>query len=108
MTELNIISEPGEWACLKNRKKIHIIADSVDKTFITITCPFCRSKYNKDGKPHKLVKKVFHYHGSGNNFSNRMESRVPHCGEKSLELQSACFKNISWEIHITDKTKRIF
>jgi|TARA_R100000084_G_scaffold99643_1_gene54135 hypothetical protein len=39
------------------------------------TCPFCVSKYKKNGNPYKYAKPVVHVHGSGNGLG----TRTAHC-----------------------------
>ena len=54
-------------------------AKSIDKRYITFECPFCWTKYKKNGEPYKTAKRETHYHGSGNEFHNRTEHRSRHC-----------------------------
>ncbi len=76
---------------------INVVADYVDKTVIGFTCPYCRSRYKRNGDPYKKSKPLIHRHGSGNNFNNRIEHRVGHCikGHRNFF------------IHITDDTKKV-
>tara|TARA_R100001480_G_scaffold132793_2_gene130013 strand:+ start:346 stop:672 length:327 start_codon:yes stop_codon:yes gene_type:complete len=39
------------------------------------TCPFCVSKYKKNGEPYKYCERVVHHHGAGNGLG----TRSPHC-----------------------------
>ena len=56
-----------------------VYAKSIDNEYITFECPFCLSKYKKNGEPYKTSIKVHHYHGSCNEFHNRTEHRIAHC-----------------------------
>lgn len=56
-------------------------AHKIDNFQIYYQCKHCYSKYKKNGEPYKNAKKKIHIHGSGNDFSNRTESRIPHCSE---------------------------
>lgn len=67
-----------------------------NKTF-TFECPFCWSRYKKNGQPYKTAKRVIHTHGSSGDLSNRREHRQGHCH----------LKDTDFHIHITDNTKRI-
>ena len=67
-----------------------------DKTF-TFECPFCWSKYKKNGDPYKTAKRVTHIHGSNGDKSNRVEHRFGHC----------VYKRTDFNIHITDNTQRL-
>jgi len=53
----------------------------IDDVHIAFDCPFCWTKYNKDGSPCKDAKPLEHHHGSGGDkTTNRVTHRVAHCG----------------------------
>jgi len=82
---------------------IHLNAYMITRTHIYVKCPYCYTRYNKDGKPSKSSKNYFHIHGSGGDLSNRIETRG-HDGSNEFYKQY----NIRGEfyIHITDDTPR--
>jgi hypothetical protein len=78
-------------------EEINVIALNIDKVHFYYECPRCWSKYKKNEEPYKNSKHKIHIHGSGNDFSNRIEHRISHC-----------FKNnYNAIIHITDETIRL-
>ena len=80
---------------------IEVEANYITKNQFSYTCPFCYTKYKKDGNPYKNANNKFHYHGSGGELHNRIEHRVPHCDTGRFPKQASEFK-----IHITDGTIR--
>jgi hypothetical protein len=80
---------------------IDVEANYITKSQFSYTCPFCYTKYKKDGNPYKNAKNKFHYHGSGGELHNRVEHRVPHCDTGRFPKQASEFR-----IHITDGTVR--
>ena len=83
---------------MNSKKIIEVHCDSIDYEHLYITCPFCYSRYNKDGTPSKNAKRVVHIHKSNEDFSNRIEQRIPHCPTKK--------RNYIFNIVIDDKTER--
>jgi len=74
-------------------------ADSIDKTTIKFQCPYCYTRYKKDGiTPYINAKKRIHVHGSCDNLHNRKEHRSSHCDDRIY--------NGSFEIIIDDGTIR--
>mgnify|MGYP003628070545 FL=1 len=71
-------------------------AKKIDSKNIYFTCPYCWSKYKKDGTPTARSKRVIHKHGNNSDLSNRIEHRSPHCINRT--------KSGDFEIHITDNT----
>jgi hypothetical protein len=70
-------------------------AKKIDSKHIYFTCPYCRTKYKKDGTPTLRSKPVVHKHGNFNpDFSNRIEHRTGHC----------IYNKSDFDIHITDNT----
>lgn len=87
--------------CIRDEKGyIHVIAEEIDNLDIKFTCPFCYTRYKKDGTPTKNAKNSIHTHGSGNNFNNRVEYRTPHCGGANSN------PDYEFAIHITNNTKK--
>ena len=79
--------------------KTQVHAETINKVQFTFECPYCYTKYRKDGKtPYKTAKKSIHYHGSGYNTNNRNESRIAHCNKRIY--------NGEFEIIIDDSTLR--
>lgn len=76
---------------------LKIIAKEIDAKTFSYECPFCYSRYNKNGEPHKKAKRLIHRHGSCGNLDNRIESRVSHCVDAKEIL-----------IEINDLTKKTF
>ena len=56
-----------------------VYAKSIDKIHIRFECPFCWTKYKKNGEPYKNAKRLIHRHGSCNTFEIREEHRGGHC-----------------------------
>ena len=75
-----------------------VIAETISSRVFRFKCPFCYSKYKKDGTPYKRSKNVYHTHGSNGELINRIEHRAGHCSKEH---------NNDFNIHITDDTKRI-
>jgi hypothetical protein len=73
-------------------------ASKIDNIHIYYECPYCWSKYKKNGEPYKTAKRITHQHGSCNDFSNRTESRISHCYEPN--------KSHTVKIIIDDSTKK--
>ena len=64
---------------------------------VTFECPFCYTKYNKDGRPSKRARRLFHFHGLGgtSNLSNDETTtlfRVPHCRNGKFPKEKSLFK----------------
>jgi hypothetical protein len=78
---------------------VYVNAIAINKLQIRFVCPFCRTRYNKNGEPSKRSKRVTHFHASCNNFHNRFEHRSPHCMDENIN-------NRSFMIAVTDSTKR--
>ena len=57
----------------------YVHASAIDSKYVEFECPFCWTKYKKNGEPWKNAKRVFHVHGSGGDLSNRITHKVPHC-----------------------------
>ena len=76
-----------------------VIAKTVGDIHITFECPFCWSKYKKDGQPYKNAKKLIHTHGSCGEKHNRNEYRIHHCFSKIYDGE--------FKIIINDDTKRV-
>ncbi len=77
---------------------IYVIADRIDVDAVVFKCPFCWSKFKKDGKPYKNAKRVEHFHGSERSTIRRETKRVPHC-------LAAAKNNREFLIAITEATK---
>ena len=75
-------------------------AETISAKTFRFKCPFCYSKYKKNGEPYKTAKKIYHTHGSSGDLSNRIEHRAAHCYRKEGYMTD-------FNIHITDNTKRI-
>ena len=54
-------------------------ATSINKIQFYFECPYCWTKYKKNGEPCKNAKRLIHCHGSDNTFENREEHRGAHC-----------------------------
>jgi hypothetical protein len=54
-------------------------AQSINNVHIKFECPYCWSKYKKNGEPTKRAKRINHMHGSNDNLNNRTENRIAHC-----------------------------
>jgi hypothetical protein len=77
--------------------EITVYAKSIDKIHFYFECPFCWTKYKKNGEPYKNAKRLIHRHGSCNTFENREEHRVGHCRETHrhfiIVIDDNTFKN---------------
>jgi hypothetical protein len=78
---------------------IVVIAEYINQYQFSFQCPFCYSRHRRDGKPYKNAKRVYHYHGSNGDLSDRIEYRNPHCLRCPPELSQ-------FVIHINEHTKR--
>ncbi len=76
-----------------------IVASKINKTHIFIKCPYCFSKYKKNGEPYKSSKNIIHLHGSCGDLSNRVEHRSHHSNRCN-------HNNFDWKIIINDDTIR--
>ena len=75
-----------------------VYAKSINRTQFYFECPFCWTKYKKNGEPSKNAKKVIHCHGSNNELHNRKEHRSSHCptryrGSFNIIIDDNTFKN---------------
>ena len=77
-----------------------VYAETISNKTFRFKCPFCYSKYKKDGTPYKRSKRIYHTHGSSGDLSNRIEHRIAHCYGNKEYISD-------FNIHITDNTKRI-
>lgn len=64
---------------MKELTEVHAL--SVDDKQISFICPYCWSKYKKNGQPYMTAKRLIHYHGSNGNRANRIENRISHCSK---------------------------
>lgn len=96
MNDINLVN-PGEYVI--QDETVYVVADTINNTEISFTCPFCYSKHKKDGTPYKNAKRLVHYHSSGFNTDNRIEVREPHCYDNINQKE--------FVIYITDMTRRI-
>lgn len=74
-----------------------IIAKLLNKKYntIQIECPYCFTRYNKDGSVRRGAKRSIH--GAGDDFKNRTTHRVSHCLNQ----------HNSYTIIIDNSTKRV-
>ena len=80
-------------------QEIDVIATKMDNVNFYYECPNCWSSYKKNGEPYKKATHIMHIHGSGNDFSNRIEPRWSHCVNVKDKYHA--------RIHITDKTRKL-
>ena len=76
--------------------KVHAF-ELTPKTF-SFHCPFCWSKYKKDGSPAKTARRLVHTHGSNGLLCDRRELRISQCDPYVFRGQ--------FEITIDDLTSR--
>ncbi len=60
---------------------IAVEAQRITSTNIYVACPFCKSRYNRSGKPAKNSKQIIHIHGNPYNAnikSGDIETRTHH------------------------------
>lgn len=86
-----------EWRIDEETKRVCVHADIVDDVHIRFTCPFCYTRYKKNGHRRANAKRVVHLHGSCGQHHSRLEDRFAHC----LYPQICNF----FYIFITPKTK---
>lgn len=74
-----------------------VIASKITPIHITFECPYCWSKYKKNGEPTAHAKRMTHRCGSCGDTSNRVEHRssTGHCTSSHRG---------TFEIHITEDT----
>jgi hypothetical protein len=82
-----------------DKNKTIVKAHKMDNIHIYYECPYCWSKYKKNGEPTKTAKRITHQHGSDNDYSNRTENRISHCYEPN--------KSYAVNIIIDDTTKKV-
>lgn len=58
---------------------IEVHAHTITKEHFYYTCPFCWTKYKKNGEPSERGKQGTHFHGTGEDLSNRRTHRSTHC-----------------------------
>ena len=97
MNELN----PGEYRIINN-DTLHIVADIVSVQQVKYTCPFCWSKYKKDGNPYKNATRICHCHGSDFSVENKTHHVGAHC-----DTRGSSRKCDNIRIYVTDKTRRL-
>jgi len=62
---------------------MEVQAHQISKTFISYVCPFCKSRYKKNGEPTKKSKYLIHHHGNHTRkLNHRIEYRGVHCDNK--------------------------
>lgn len=84
--------------------RIHVVADYINRDSLVFTCPFCWSRYKKDGFPTKNAKKgVRHEHQPGPDSNNRIVYRTPHCHHG---LYTDYIPDFEFAIWVTNKTVR--
>lgn len=84
----------------ERKRTFSVEADVITPEHISFECPFCWSKYKKNGEPYKTAKRLRHIHGNELRTSeNRVITRSPHCIRPN-EL------NGQFIINITEKTVR--
>src|SRR5680860_1220377 len=86
---------PGEYI-IDNKGNVHIVANKVSMEDLVFTCPFCWSKYKKDGSPYKNAKRLQHCHGSERCINNRITTRSAHCNRRDTD------ESYQFIIYVTD------
>jgi hypothetical protein len=72
---------------------IEVHAHTITKMQFYYTCPFCWTRYKKNGEPSLKGYPGTHWHGSGGNLTNQRTHRVSHC-TKSTEKTGSVFITI--------------
>jgi hypothetical protein len=54
-------------------------AKMINDVYFKFECPYCYTKYKKNGEPRLGAKRINHIHGSNKNIRNRTEHRIAHC-----------------------------
>jgi len=76
-------------------KNFSVEANVITPKQIYFECPFCWSKYKKNGEPYKNAKRLRHIHGNECHTSeNRVTTRTPHCIHRN-ELDGEFIINIT-------------
>lgn len=83
-------------------KHIVVIAKSIDRIHIKFDCPFCWSRYKRNGMPYATARRKVHQHGSNGNLINRVETRGAHCDPLKFPIDM-----LGFSIHVTDETIRL-
>lgn len=87
-------------------KTIRVEATRVSNRQVWFKCPYCFSRYKKDGTPYKNAKRVEHVHGCDSMQNHNVGTRVPHCleqGRKQMERDGVS----EVDIFVVDETKRV-
>lgn len=91
---------------ISEKRKCKVISNRYGKIHFSFKCPYCRTKYKKNGEPTKRSKPVYHYHGSMEKYPENFKTyRSPHCtgmGKKRFEKAGYT----EFLIEINDKTLR--
>ena len=66
---------------------------------VLFLCPFCWTRYNKDGSPSKTAKRVVHCHGNDGTMHNKVMRRASQCDVRRFKGQ--------FEIVVDDSTTRV-
>ena len=88
---------------------IPVDCSSVDELYISFVCPYCRTRYKKDGTPYKNSKAVTHYHGSGGKTVNgSYGTKGPHCDAlgKNVAIKQGVDPDYVFQLTVNDATKR--
>lgn len=80
-----------------------VVAERLTNEHIIYQCPYCWTKYKKDGTPYKTAKRMYHMHGNATHSGeNRIEERAHHVCDHE---QGKAPQNV--RIHITDQTLKL-
>lgn len=74
---------------------------SIDSQVISFECPFCWTKYKKNGQPYANAKPKIHTTGSTGNLENRVEHKGDSCHSGRFPVNHSGFN-----VHINDATVR--
>lgn len=80
---------------------VDVDAISIDITHISFKCPFCRSRYKRNGEDYKNAIPKIHRHGSEGKLHNRVELKGDHCDKGKFPSNYSGFR-----VHVTDNTLR--
>ena len=80
---------------------VHVQANRIDDVQFHFICPFCWTRYKRNGKPSRTAKRVEHHHISSGDLTIRVEQRGAQC-ESNKNPNHRSFK-----IWITQKTRGV-
>ncbi len=77
----------------------------VDKVHVHFQCPFCWTKYKKNGQPTARARRRVHFHGSGGSCEQGCHgSREPHCYRHG-KIEPFPYEYGGFMLFVTERTR---